>query len=99
MSRCHGACSAAACPTPLSCSGAVPLVDESIQHFQLHRLQQVSPTRYPFAPGVIEGPDRDDFTCKDNALFALLRLALPYVALIAGVAFAVGFIGRKAGFF
>jgi hypothetical protein len=29
------------CTTPLTCSGAAPLVDEAINHFNLHRLQEV----------------------------------------------------------
>lgn len=47
------------------------------------------PNRYPFAPGVIEGPDEDD-----GATFSLIEILLALVcvvAVLAAVGFATGY--------
>ena len=56
--------------------------------------------RHPFAPGVIEGPDHDDFLKQESALHAAVRWGLePLLAIAALIclAFSLGFFGRHLG--
>ena len=103
----------AACPAPMTCSGAAPLVEESLQFWQLHRLQEVRSvderwdaprasaylTR-PLASDVFQGPQEpDDFIKQENALTAGLRwFLLPLIVCGALVGSAI-YICRLAGWY